>query len=233
MTPLHRDIEVRRARGLALVQTLHRHELQEAGSARKAALEDADAQLERIAQHLPGALQAGLTVAEVSRITGVSRQTVYDLQKRKTSPDRRFAILSALAGESPQPVSALAEDADQAVAGRELIDRLAAQGLVDLGHDAAGVETASLTPDGEDTLGAWEFGSFEGRITRPLRVALDVLRFTPEERAEFESKIAAAEAAGTTRLGLLESLRIGVKASIDDLTGSGAREEKSTGEGAS
>jgi DNA-binding phage protein len=227
MTLLHRDIELRRARGRALVQTLHRHELEEAGAARKAALAEADAQLERIAEHLSGAVRAGISMAEIARSTGVSRQTLYQLQKRHSAPDLRFAVLAAVAEMSTQTVAELARaTAQEEATVREVVQRLAADGLLAVSAPPTGAERVSLTANGEDALAAWEFGTLEERTTRPLRLALDVLRFSPDERAEVDRKIAIAEANGISRLGLAKSLRMGLKASLDELLGPGAGTEQ-------
>jgi DNA-binding IclR family transcriptional regulator len=57
-------------------------DLEAAGEARAAALREADTQLDRIARLLPDATGAGLSLAEIARITGVSRPTLYQLRAR-------------------------------------------------------------------------------------------------------------------------------------------------------
>jgi hypothetical protein len=64
-------------KGKAVVRTLHLSELQDAGEARLSAIDRADVQREVICSLLPGALKAGLSLAEISRVTGVSRPTLY------------------------------------------------------------------------------------------------------------------------------------------------------------
>jgi DNA-binding MarR family transcriptional regulator len=222
MSATGRDQEIRQARNRALVNTLHRHELEDAGEARRIAEAAAVAQLDRIARHLPGALNAGLSLAEISRITGVSRPTLYELQKRYGRvADPRFEVLAGLASEGPQTVKELAsrleEDAEKVRRiVRDLTRRAWAERVGDSPERGGGL--VGLTTHGEDALAGWELGgSFEDRTTKPLRIALDLLRFTPEERQDIERKISRAEAEGKSRLGLMESLRMGVVASLDDV----------------
>src|SRR5436305_1392351 len=95
---MDRAARLRQEKGKAVVRGLHSSELEGAGAARSAALREADAQLDRIARLLPDALQSGLTLAEVARLTGVSRPTLYELRGRYGSiGDVRLAILQVLA----------------------------------------------------------------------------------------------------------------------------------------
>ena len=77
-----RQETLNREKGRAVVRALHLSELESAGRARVAALEQAEAELDRIARALPDALDAGLTISEIARLTGVSRPTLYELQHR-------------------------------------------------------------------------------------------------------------------------------------------------------
>lgn len=52
-------------------------ELRELGERRRAALEEADSVLRRVQELLPGALDAGLTITEVAKLSAVSRPTLY------------------------------------------------------------------------------------------------------------------------------------------------------------
>ncbi|MEO6857671.1 MAG: transposase [Solirubrobacteraceae bacterium] len=71
--------------------------LAEAGAARATALEEADRQLDRIARLLHDALQGGVSMAEIARATGVSRQTLYELRgKYGDTTDLRLAVLQTL-----------------------------------------------------------------------------------------------------------------------------------------
>ncbi len=56
-------------------------------------------QLDRVARLLPDALAGGLSLTEISRVTGVSRPTLYELRGRYSdSPrDLRLAVLQAIA----------------------------------------------------------------------------------------------------------------------------------------
>lgn len=74
---LTREQRMLQEEGKSVVRTLHLSELQEAGEARLSALDRAAVQREVICALLPGALEAGLSLSQISRVTGVSRQTLY------------------------------------------------------------------------------------------------------------------------------------------------------------
>lgn len=99
MTATDREEMFRRERGKALVRALHLGELQAAGAKRALALDAAEDQLDHIAKLLPDALQGGLTMTEISRVTGISRPTLYELKARygDSVGDLRLAILQSLA----------------------------------------------------------------------------------------------------------------------------------------
>jgi hypothetical protein len=54
-------------------------------------------------------------------------------------------------------------------------------------------------------------------LTKPLRSATYLLRFTPEEKAELEQKVRLAAALGKAPLSLAEALRMGAHAELDRL----------------
>ena len=99
MVPASSDDHGRIEKGRALVRSLHLSELQAAGAARAVALHEADVQLDRVARLLPDVLAGGLSLTEISRVTGVSRPTLYELRGRYSdSPqDLRLAVLQAIA----------------------------------------------------------------------------------------------------------------------------------------
>lgn len=61
-------------------------QLQALGRRRERALAEADGALAEIGQLLPLARQSGLKVAQIARVTGVSRPTLYALQRRSPEP---------------------------------------------------------------------------------------------------------------------------------------------------
>jgi len=73
--------------------------VEDIGAQRAAALKAAEAQLERVARLLPNALGAGLSLTEISRLTDVSRPTLYQLRARQTAAEGnvRLAILQTVA----------------------------------------------------------------------------------------------------------------------------------------
>lgn len=82
MTVLHRERAVRARRGQEASRILYRHELQEAVKERDSHLTQAKAASDRIERLLSGAALAGIPVAELARITGWSRPTLYRMLER-------------------------------------------------------------------------------------------------------------------------------------------------------
>lgn len=54
-------------------------------------------------------------------------------------------------------------------------------------------------------------------VSKPLRTATYLLRFTPEEKAELEQKVRRAAAEGHSPLSLAQALRMGAKKTLDDV----------------
>jgi hypothetical protein len=165
MEELPRHVRVRREKAQALARAVHLSELQAAGAARALALHQADEQLDRIARLLPDALGAGVSMAEIARITSVSRPTLYELRARygESERDLTLAVLQAVGSRGPLPVQDLADHL-----GREtkeilpVIQSFIGDGLVEWAVDAMpphreegpGVD---ITGKGMEALEAWEF----------------------------------------------------------------------------
>jgi cell division protein ZapA (FtsZ GTPase activity inhibitor) len=171
MEKTDRIAKLAREKGKVLARTLHLRELQAAGAARALALHEADEQLERIAQRLPDALSAGLSVTEISRSSGVSRQTVYELKARQgTIGDVRLAVLQAVMLHSPITTQQIAKrlkrptDEVSRVAS-ELFDKewidVESLGYVD--EDGGREPAWCCTFDGYQTLEQWTFDEGEGQ----------------------------------------------------------------------
>jgi hypothetical protein len=146
-TPLFKNRD-RRARNSRLaLQVLHRKELSESGRRIQEGRESAQRELDRVAAFLPGARHAGMTMSEISQLTGLSRPTLYELQSRSGSGERDLTlpILSALGGLGPQTTEQLAgamKLAEGVVA--KAVEDLIARELVSvaLGYYTAGAQTA-------------------------------------------------------------------------------------------
>jgi hypothetical protein len=54
-------------------------------------------------------------------------------------------------------------------------------------------------------------------VSKPLKTATYLLRFTPEEKAELEQKVRVAAAMGDSPLTLAEALRMGAHALLDEM----------------
>lgn len=60
-------------------------ELRELGERRRAALAEADAALRRVQELMPGALDAGVSLSEVAKLSAVSRPTLYAIRRRQAT----------------------------------------------------------------------------------------------------------------------------------------------------
>jgi DNA-binding MarR family transcriptional regulator len=132
MTRAERMAELRREQGKALVRTMHLTELQAAGAARAAALHESEQHLDRIARVLPDALSAGISLAEIARNTGVSRQTLYELKARYGDGDVHLAVLQVIATHQPVSITELAERLSRSSREtKRVVDDYVNDGLVD------------------------------------------------------------------------------------------------------
>ena len=151
-----------RERSIAAVRSLHLAELAAAGAARAVALSAADEQLDRIARRLPDALQAGLSLVEISRETGISRPTLYELRGRygESASDLRLAVLQTVATQGPLRADTLARHIGRKRRDlSETLDDLQREGLVEIGavDDDPPTPLYELTYDGNETLEQWRF----------------------------------------------------------------------------
>lgn len=165
----NREDSLRREKGRALVRALHLSELGAAGSARALALHQADEQLDRIARLLPDALQAGMTMAEIARTTGISRPTLYELRARYGGPvgDLRLAILQTVVTRTAGTKAELAERLCREPAEIErIVVEFVEEGVLDTEMERVGEdeyqEGLHLTASGLHTLEAWIFDADGG-----------------------------------------------------------------------
>lgn len=140
-------------------------ELQSAGESRALALEQADQQLERIALRLPEALAAGLSITEIARTSGVSRQTLYELKARHGNVgDVRLAALQTVLMYSPITTEKIAEQLQRSEAEiGPLVTAFFHEELIDLDTSRRSVESGEVepgwrgTPLGLEALERWTF----------------------------------------------------------------------------
>ena len=99
MSAEHREKSAGPQESRANVRALYVSQLEAAGSARSEALRQADAHLDRIARLIPDAVNSGLSLTDVARVTGVSRPTLYQLRARygDSHADLRMALLQVVA----------------------------------------------------------------------------------------------------------------------------------------
>ena len=81
----------------------HAEELRALGERRRSALAEAESVLARVEELLPYAERAGLSLAEIARLSAVSRPTLYAIKERRGGARRR--------PEDPAVATALAEAA--------------------------------------------------------------------------------------------------------------------------
>ena len=158
-----RDRHMRREKGQALVRALHLSELQAAGEAREKALRKADEQLNRIGRLLPDALGSGISLAEIARVTGVSRPTLYELRGRHSQKfgDLLLAVLQTAASRGPVDRAGVAAFLERPVEEiRSVVDTLVDGGLVveDFNDDPEDpMMELTLTGNGFHALEEWDF----------------------------------------------------------------------------
>ena len=163
MTDHDRQTRLKREKGKATVRALHLSELEAAGAARARALAEADKQLDRVARLLPDALSGGLSLSEIGRVAGVSRQTLYELRARYSDSDGdlRLAILQSVAWMQSVTVDELAKHLgrrhDDIV---RTVDQFMREGLIDIWPretEDGYVAEYDLTADGSHALEQWVF----------------------------------------------------------------------------
>jgi len=158
MSVLHKEFRARQGRGEEASRTLYRNELREAVRVRDGHLARAEVASQKIGQLLPGAVAAGVSVAEFAELSGLSRPTVYrmlsrvrkerDLDQVAAEFEEQLASASADVG-FPAGLHQLAESTgvceDELLASlRDLLPTLAGQ-LNELGS-AGGIVLIDLLP---------------------------------------------------------------------------------------
>ena len=151
-----RERKLTQAQGAAVIRSVHLRGLSEAGAARAAALAEADEQLDRIARLLHDALQGGVSVSEVSRVTGVSRQTLYELRARYgDTRDLRLAVLQGLLTQSDATLESLSEHLKRPESEiKPIVDEFVAKGFASEWPSHEGL-TFGMTPAGLRALQEW------------------------------------------------------------------------------
>jgi len=96
MSVLHKEIRARARQGQEVSSTMYRAELKAAVDQRDAGLQQANEANARIESLLPGAVDVGVTVAEVARLTGWSRPTVYRMLSRSRQQEDMASVTRQL-----------------------------------------------------------------------------------------------------------------------------------------
>jgi hypothetical protein len=166
MDDADRETAVRREKGRGLVRALYVSELETARQRRRAALKEADEQLDKVAKLLPDALSAGLTLSEVARLSDVSRPTLYQLRGRYSDDARdiRIAVLQTVANVGKARRAEVVEQVRRPDEVTSLIDRLIEQGFLDEDFNDEPQDPAMevwLTDKGFDLLEHWVFEEHE------------------------------------------------------------------------
>ncbi len=156
----HPSDHVAREKVRGAMRGFHLRALDEAGRARTAALEEADSQLQRIGRLLPDALDAGLSMSHVGRVTGVSRPTLYELRAKygEGAIDFNFTVLDTVVRRGALRASELKHRLGDSVWAHVL--DLERQGLLELEPEATSEGDVALigaTPQGFELLEHWRF----------------------------------------------------------------------------
>lgn len=161
MAAPNRETRLKREKGKASVRALHLSELSAAGEARARALAEAEKHLDRVARLLPDALSGGLSLSEIARVAGVSRQTLYELKARYSASDGdlRLAVLQSVAWMQPATAHEVAEHLGRDVGDvARMLSGFASEDLLDVAHrrmeDGDEIEF-DLTAAGASTLDNW------------------------------------------------------------------------------
>jgi hypothetical protein len=110
---IYADIRREQRRNRALLRALNEEALEEAGTRIRRAQADLSREHDRVAVSIASATEAGIPVAEISQLTGLSRQKIYELRDRVRGGREQFLrrLLAQLvaAGSRATPAS-LAEE---------------------------------------------------------------------------------------------------------------------------
>jgi hypothetical protein len=107
---------------------------------------------------------------------------------------------------------------------KRLVRALITQGLMSQVGGWRAEPEYELTAAGEEALMTWELGTtMEERTSQPMRAAMGLFRYSRDELAEIEDKIALAEANGQSRLTLGDAIRMGVKNTVDEFLASAGK----------
>lgn len=106
MSTLHKERNRRAQRSLDTQRALYRTELQQTAAERRAGFGQAEEATKRVADLLPSALQAGISVVEAVELTGISRPTLY----RMLADSRQRQDLRGLAQQFDRALDELGRD---------------------------------------------------------------------------------------------------------------------------
>lgn len=179
MTPDRSDRE-RVVRSRAIVQSLSRQALEEAGERLAVAQQRADDELELIAQHIAGAIGVGISISEIARLTGLSRPKVYELRDRYRPADSELEmrVLAQLAASGGLSSEQLADQLDVSLDRvRRAIGALEERSHVRLAltyYDASDPTALyRIAPDAYPTLERWILRTGEEPQLMSVYVVLD------------------------------------------------------------
>jgi hypothetical protein len=111
MSVLHREIADRRQQGEEVSRALYRKEIGDAARQRQERTAEADEAAARIESLLPGAVGAGVPVAELAELTGWSRPTIYRMASRSREQAELVAMARYLEDAVVQASSKVGHDA--------------------------------------------------------------------------------------------------------------------------
>lgn len=192
---IHDETRRGQARGKALAAGLTREALDDAGRRIRAAQEHLEREINRVGIHVAGALAAGVRISEISELTGLSRQKVYELRDRFKGVDDQLPhrVAAQLAAAGALSADQLADQLGHAQGAMEavvanLLQQHWVKPLITEYEGGSNVTFYKLDEAGEEALERWliEGGEEPKRMTvyigieptekEPLRnAAIDLL----------------------------------------------------------
>lgn len=165
MSDLHKHIRWEREKGRSLLQASYRAALGEDGQRIAAAQAEIDSVYEELRPKVAGALAAGLRVAEIADLLGVSRQKIYEFRGRERDSEKELQIealshLGAAGASTPDQLAALLEvTTDEALSALRVLEKNGAVRTAMSGYGADLVTYYKLTESGAATVERWVLGT--------------------------------------------------------------------------
>jgi DNA-binding MarR family transcriptional regulator len=165
MSELHKNIRWETEKGRSLLQASYRAALGEDGQRIGAAQAELDSVYENLRPKVTGALAAGLRVAEVADLLGISRQKIYEFRGHERDSETELQIealshLGAAGASTPDQLAALlGVTADEALSALRALEKDGAVRTAMSGYGADLATYYKLTESGAARVERWVLGT--------------------------------------------------------------------------